>query len=285
MGMRILRFAQDDVTPAVLLAIDVGNTDIKLGVFDGERLHGAWRWATEQTRTADEYAALLSWALDKHELSFGAIQRTALCSVVPQLTSTFQHLARSYLGGEPLDVTASIETGIRLAVDNPQEVGGDRIANALAAREFYGMPAIVVDFGTATTFDVLSADGDFVGGSFAPGLLVAIDGLISRAARLQRFDLVAPPRAIGANTIACLQSGAIYGYVGLVEGLVQRIKGELGGKPTVIGTGGLVDIIAPETEAIPIVDHDLTLKGLRLLAELNPQGASGQGAGGERSRP
>lgn len=271
MRMRILRFAQDDVVPTMLLAIDVGNTDIKLGVFDGERLRGTWRWATERSRTADEYAALLSWALDKHELSFAAVHHSVLSSVDPQLTSTFQHLARSYLGGEPLNVTAAVETGICLAVDNPHEVGGDRIANALAARELYGKPAIVVDFGTATTFDVLSAEGDFVGGSFAPGLLVAIDGLISRAARLQRFDLVAPPSAIGANTIACLQSGAIYGYVGLVEGLLKRIKRELAGEATVIGTGGLVDIIAPETEAIPIVDRDLTLKGLRLLADLNPE--------------
>jgi len=253
----------------VLLAIDVGNTDLKLGVFDGEHLAGSWRWSTDHAKLADEYAALLGWSLEQAQLAFTSIDRTVLCSVVPQLTATFQQLARRYFGHEVLSVTSALATSVRLAVDNPREVGGDRIANATAAAKLYGCPAIVVDFGTATNFDVVSADGAFVGGSFAPGLMTAVDALLSRAARLQRFDLTPPLHTIGRNTIECLQSGAIYGYVGLVEGLVRRINGELDAEAVVIGTGGLIDVIAPETEAIRVVDRDLTLKGLRILADLN----------------
>jgi type III pantothenate kinase len=251
----------------MLLALDVGNTDIKLGVFDGAELRATWRWSTDRARMADEYAAYLGWLLEHHELSFGAIDRIVLSSVVPPLTATFQQLARRYFSVDPLYVSVDLPIGIRIAVDNPQEVGGDRIANAVAAVRLYGGPAIVVDFGTATNFDVVSGDGAFLGGSFAPGILTALDGLLSRAARLQRFDLVPPGRAIGTNTVACLQSGTVYGYVGLVEGLVARIKAELGSEALVLGTGGLVDIIAPETSTIAVVDRDLTLKGLNLIAE------------------
>ncbi|MBM2811424.1 MAG: coaX [Chloroflexi bacterium] len=259
----------------MLLAVDVGNTDVKVGVFDGERLCGSWRWASDRARTSDEYAAQLIWALDHAELSSDAIDRMVLCSVVPALGSTFAQLAGRYLHVDPLVVSSRINTGVPLSVDNPAEVGGDRIANALAAVRLYGAPSIVVDFGTATNFDVMSSDGAFVGGSFAPGLLTSVDGLVQRAARLQRFDLVAPERAIGTNTVACLQSGAIFGYVALVEGLVARIKGELGCDAVVVGTGGLVEIIAGQTSAIGVVDHDLTLKGLRLLADLNSGEAGG----------
>jgi type III pantothenate kinase len=253
----------------MLLAIDVGNTDIKLGVFAGEELRATWRWSTDRAKMADEYAAYLGWLLAHHELSFGAVDRVVLSSVVPPLTETFRQLAQRYFAVQPLIVSAELASGVRLAVDNPPEVGGDRIANAVAAFQLYGGPAIVVDFGTATNFDVISGDGAFIGGSFAPGLLTALDGLLSRAARLQRFDLVAPGRAIGTNTVACLQSGTIYGYVGLVEGLVTRINAELGADARVIGTGGLVDVIAAETSTISVVDRDLTLKGLRVLADLN----------------
>ncbi len=253
----------------MLLAVDVGNTDIKLGVFAGDDLRATWRWSTDPAKMADEYAAYLGWLLAHHELSFGAVDRVVLSSVVPPLTETFRQLSRRYFTVDPLYVTAELAVGIRLAVDNPREVGGDRIANAVAAIKLHGGPAIVVDFGTATNFDVVSGDGAFLGGSFAPGLMTALDGLLSRAARLQRFDLVPPGRVIGTNTVACLQSGTIYGYVGLVEGLVTRIKAELGCDALVIGTGGLVDVIAAETSAIGVIDRDLTLKGLRLLADLN----------------
>jgi type III pantothenate kinase len=253
----------------MLLAIDVGNTDIKIGVFDGDQLACAWRWATDRLRMADEYAAQLGWLLNYQDLSFHAIDRTVLSSVVPALTDTFVQLSSRYLGHRPLNISAELNTGVRLQIDNPREVGGDRIANALAAQRLYGAPAIVVDFGTATNFDVVSADGAFIGGTLAPGVMPALDGLITRAARLQRFDLVPPARVIGTNTTECLQSGTIFGYVALVEGLVARIRKELGGEAQVIGTGGLVELIASQTATFAVVDRDLTLKGLRLLSEIN----------------
>jgi len=253
----------------MLLAIDVGNTDIKLGVFDGDQLVAAWRWATDHVRMADEYAAQLAWLLHHHDLSFHSIDRTVLSSVVPSLTVTFLQLTMRYIGHEPLVVSSDLRGNIPLMVDNPREVGGDRIANAVGARLLYGTPAIVVDFGTATNFDVVSGDGAFLGGSFAPGIQSALDGLLSRAARLQRFDLAAPPKVIGTNTTMCLQSGTIFGYVALVEGLVARIKDELASDAIVIGTGGLVDLIAGHTRSIGTVDRHLTLKGLRLLAAMN----------------
>ena len=253
----------------MLLAIDVGNTEIKLGVFEADRLATTWRWSTDRQRMADEYGAQLGWLLGQHELSYRAIDRTVISSVVPSLTDTFGQLIARYAGHEPLIVSAAINTGVALEVDNPIEVGGDRIANALAARALYGAPAVVVDFGTATNFDVVSEAGAFIGGSFAPGVLTAMEGLVSRAARLQRFDLVPPPRAIGTNTVMCLQSGTIFGYVALVEGLAARIIREMGGDPIVIGTGGLVDLIASQTKTITVTDRNLTLKGLRLLSELD----------------
>lgn len=256
----------------MLLAVDVGNSEIKLGVFEGRDLCVSWRWATDTRKLADEYAAQLGWLLQSAGLPRERIDRIVLSSVVPQLGEVFEQLGESYFSAPPLRVSSAILTGIPLRVDKPEEVGADRIANAVATKTLYQTPAIVVDFGTATTFDVVSADGAFIGGCFAPGLQAAVDGLLDRAARLERFDLVAPPggKSIGTNTIACLQAGTIYGYVGLVEGIVARIEHELSQKPLVIGTGGLVDIISAETSAIDIVDEHLTLHGLRVLADLNP---------------
>ncbi|MSQ23262.1 MAG: type III pantothenate kinase [Chloroflexi bacterium] len=254
----------------MLLAIDVGNTAIKLGVFDGPELRASWRWATDPSKLTDEYAVQLGWHLDHAELSPEVISRAIFCSVVPQLTVTFRQLCQEYLGSEPLRVSADLELGVRLRVDNPQEVGADRIANAAAAQGLYQLPAIIVDFGTATNFDVVSRDGDFLGGCFAPGIESAVDGLLARAALLRRFDLVAPAKTIGTNTVMCLQAGTIFGYTALVEGLVRRIEDELGERALVIGTGGLVETIASQTKAIQVVDQNLTLQGLRLLSELNP---------------
>lgn len=254
----------------MLLAIDVGNTNIKLGVFEAEELRVSWRWATDPARLTDEYGAQLGWLLEHAGISPGGIDRVVLSSVVPQLTGTLQHVAQHYLGCATLTISSSLTLGLELRVDDPREVGADRIANAVAARALHELPAIVVDFGTATNFDVVSAEGDFIGSCFAPGLQAAVDGLLARAARLQRFDLIAPARTIGTNTVMCLQAGTIFGYVGLVEGLIGRIERELGEKPRVIGTGGHVETIAAETPAIEIVDPNLTLRGLRLLAELNP---------------
>lgn len=252
----------------MLLAVDIGNTDIKLGVFDGPALRASWRWATDAARLTDEYAVQLGWLLANAGLSPDIISRVAVCSVVPQLSATFRQLARQYLHAEPLEVSHTTNSGIPLKVENPREVGPDRIANAAGAKAKYSLPAIIVDFGTATNFDVVSRRGEFLGGCFAPGLQSAVDGLLSRAARLQRFDLVVPPKVIGTNTVMCLQAGTIFGYVGLVEGLIRRIEGELGEEALVIGTGGLVETIASQTDAIQVVDQDLTLSGLRYLAEL-----------------
>jgi len=252
----------------LLLAIDVGNTQISLGVFREASLAATWRAATEHDRTEDELAVFLDGFLSRDELSLRTVDAVVIGSVVPPLTSAFQRLGKKYLAKAPLFIAPGIKTGVRLRVDNPGEVGADRLANTLAAHRLHGGPAIVVDFGTTTNFDCVSADGDFVGGSFAPGLELASEALFARAARLFRVPLTAPKEAIGKNTAACLQSGLVFGYVGLVEGLVARIRAELPGAKT-IATGGLATTMAPLTKSIDLVDDALTLQGLRLLWEIN----------------
>jgi type III pantothenate kinase len=254
----------------MLLAVDVGNTNIVSGVFapDG-RLAASWRWATDNARMPDEYAALLGWSLADAGISRGAIAGVVLSSVVPPLTTTFGELARGYLRQEPLVVSARIRTEVPLLVDTPDEVGADRIANVLAVKHRHRVPAIVVDFGTATNFDVISARGEFLGGVFAPGLETGLAGLTSRAARLRSIELRAPSVTIGKNTADCMRAGVVYGYVGLVEGLLARIAAELGERPLVVATGGLAPLIVAETTAIDVLDPDLTLHGLRLLYDLN----------------
>jgi len=251
----------------VLLAIDAGNTNIVLGVYRAGDLVAHWRWATEARRMADEYAGMLGWALEHRGISFIDLEAVVCASGVPQLTTTFGELARRYVKREMLVVGPGVDGGLRLAVDNPAEVGPDRIANALAAWRLYGAPAVVVDFGTATNFDVVDAEGSFLGGAFAPGLAISLEALASRAARLRPIALQRPPSVIGRNTVDCMRSGAIFGYVALVEGLLRRIAAELGRRPTVIATGGLVELIAPETSAFDHVDPFLTLHGLRLIHE------------------
>lgn len=255
----------------MLLAVDVGNTNIVAGVFAPDAsLAASWRWATDHARMPDEYAALLGWSLADAGLSRHALSGVVLCSVVPPLTKTFRELAENYLHLEPLVVGPHLRTDLPLLVDNPDEVGADRIANVLAVKQRHRVPAIVVDFGTATNFDVVSADGAFVGGAFAPGIQTALEGLASRAARLRSIEPRAPRAAIGKNTVDCMQSGLVYGYVGLVEGLLTRIVAELGGpRPLVVATGGLAPLIVAETQAIDVFDPDLTLHGLRLLHALN----------------
>ncbi|HLH21168.1 MAG TPA: type III pantothenate kinase [Chloroflexota bacterium] len=282
----------------MLLAVDVGNTNIVPGVFASDgRLVADWRWATDNARMADEYAALLGWALADAAIARSAISGVVLSSVVPPLTNTFRELARRYLGVEPLVVGAGVRTDVPLCVEAPEEVGADRIANALAVKRLYRVPAIVVDFGTATNFDVVSAAGEFLGGAFAPGIQTGLEGLASRAARLRTIELRAPGQAIGKNTVGCMQAGLVYGYVALVEGLVARIAAELGGpRPLVVATGGLAPLIAAETPAIDVLAPDLTLQGLRLVYELNQEGggqetgirgrelgARGQGRGAEQA--
>jgi len=251
------------------LAIDIGNTNVTLGVFRDEELVVTWRWATDSERTADEYAALLTGLLPKAGIDFVNVKDVVVCSGVPPLITTFQELCGRYFGTAPLVVGAGIKTGIRVMYENPRDVGADRIADAVAAHRVYGGPAIVVDCGTATVLDAITADGDYLGGALAPGIQVSVDALVSRASLLRRIELTSPKQAIGRNTPEAMQSGVIFGYVGLVEALVTRFKAEMEGDPKVIGTGGLIDIVAAESEVFDVVDKDLTLHGLRIIYELN----------------
>jgi type III pantothenate kinase len=252
-----------------LLAIDAGNTNVVIGAYRDAKLVATWRTATDHDRTEDELAVTLDALLHQEGLSLSSMDALVLGSVVPPLTTAFTRLTDRYLHGKAVVIGPGIKTGVRLRVDNPSEVGADRIANTLAAHRRYGGPAIVVDFGTTTNFDVVSAEGDFLGGSFAPGLEVSAESLFSRASRLFAVGLTPPKEAIGKNTADCLRSGLVFGYVGLVEGLLTRILAELPGKAKVIATGGLASTIAPLTNKIELVDDDLTLEGLRLLWELN----------------
>ncbi len=253
----------------MLLTIDIGNTDTALGVFEGEELRVTWHMATRIHCMADEYATLLLNLLRYQDLSPSDIEEAALCSVVPPLTTTFEGLLKRYFHFSPLVVGAGVKTGVRIRMDNPREVGADRIVNAAAAHHLYGGPVIITDLGTATTFDTVSKEGDYLGGAVAPGINTAAEALFMRAAMLPRVELTAPKRAIGTNTITAMQSGIVFGYVGLVEGIVTRIKKELGEKTKVVATGGFAELIAKETAVIDVVNSDLTLIGLRLIHSMN----------------
>jgi type III pantothenate kinase len=253
----------------VLLAVDVGNTNIVLGAYDGSRLAASWRLATDQHRMPDEWGTQLIGLLAYRGMRLDDLDAAAISSVVPTLTVVFREMCERYLSISPLIVEPGIRTGTRILYDNPREVGADRIVNALAAFHRYGGPAIVIDFGTATTFDAISSGGDYLGGAISPGITVSTEALFRYAAKLPHVELARPKSAIGKNTIASMQAGIVLGYVGLVEGLVKRFQQELGGKAKVIATGGLARIIASETEMIDVVDDDLTLEGLRLVYEMN----------------
>ena len=253
----------------MLLAIDIGNTNIILGVFEDNELRATWRIATGIHRMPDEYAALLLNLLHHQGLDISDIKKLALCSVVPPLTAIFEELSQRYFHVSPLVVGAGVKTGVRIRMDNPKEVGTDRIVNAAAAHHLYGGPIIIADLGTATTFDTVSKEGDYLGGAIAPGINIAAESLFTRAAALPRVELTRPERAIGTNTIAAMQSGLIFGYVGLVEGIVARIQLELPEKARVVATGGYAELIAKETSVIEIVNPDLTLIGLRLIYLMN----------------
>ena len=253
----------------MLLAIDIGNTDITLGVFEGEELRATWHMATGIHRMADEYAATLLNLLRHQNLATSDIKEAVLCSVVPPLIATFEELFRKYFQIAPLVVGAGVKTGVRIRMDNPREVGADRIVNAAAAHHLYGGPVIITDLGTATTFDVVSREGDYLGGVIAPGIKTAAEALFTRAAMLPRVELVRPKQTIGTNTISAIQSGLIFGYVGLIEGIVARLQKELGGKALVVVTGGYAELVAQETTVIDKVNPDLTLIGLRLIYLMN----------------
>lgn len=253
----------------MLLAIDVGNTNTVLGVFDGERLAGDFRTRSEAHATGDELGLTVTGLLALRDIAPRDIDGVVVSSVLPSLARSLDELSTRYFDVSPLIVGPGIRSGIRILVDDPRQVGADRIVNAIAAFRLYGGPAIVVDLGTATTFDAISRSGDYLGGAIAPGLVVSLDALVDRAAKLNRIDPVAPPSVIGRTTAAAMQSGVVLGYVGLVEGLVGRMRAELGGEARVVATGGLAEVLAEQTAAIDVVDQRLTLVGLRMIWELN----------------
>jgi type III pantothenate kinase len=257
----------------MLLAIDIGNTNIVLGVFEGRVLGPSWRLATARERTADELGLMVSQLLDRAGIQTAAIHGVVMASVVPPLTATMIDMSERYLGTRPLNLEPGVETGMPVLYDNPAEVGADRIVNGMAAFEQYGrarqIPLIVLDFGTATTFDAISARGEYLGGVICPGIQISADALFQRAARLPRVEVRKPPQTIGRTTVTSMQSGLFYGYVGMVEGLVYRLRRELGGAAFCVATGGLADVISSETDVVDKVDRDLTLQGLRLLWERN----------------
>src|SRR6185312_15922237 len=244
----------------MLLAVDVGNTQTMFGLFDGAELTEHWRIATERHRSGDELGAQYKGFLD-----LAQVDGISLASTVPQLIRSYQEFAERYTDAELLELGPGVKTGITVRYDDPREVGPDRVANAVAAADRYGAPCIVVDFGTSTNFDVVSAAGEYVGGVLAPGIEISMDALFDRAARLRKVDLVAPEQAIGKTTVAGLQSGLFFGFAGQVDGIVERMQEELGGGAKVIATGGLAELIAPHSKTIEQVDPLLTLDGLRLL--------------------
>jgi len=254
---------------SVLLAIDIGNTNVTIGIFEDAVLRATWRLATDIERLADEYGGLILSLCQHSGLSPQQITEAAMTCVVPELEPVFHTVCSRYFDVNPLVVGVGTKTGLRILYDTPRDVGADRVVDAVAAIRIYGPPLIVVDIGTATVFDAINADGDYLGGAIAPGPGIAFEALIQRAAKLYRVEFTRPASAIGRNTAAALQSGMIFGYVGLVEGIVARIKDELGGEAKVIGTGGYAPAISRETGIIDAVDPDLTLLGLRMIYEMN----------------
>ena len=253
----------------MLLALDIGNTSIHIGLFNGDELAVTYRIGVEQEKLPDEYGVLMLSLLATGNIGPRDVTACIIGCDVPPLIPTFETVCRKYFGLEPMLVGHGLRTGVRILYDNPKQLGADRIIDAVAAIKQYGAPVIVVDFGTATVFDAVNEHGDYLGGAIAPGIGIASEALFSRAAMLYRVQLERPPVAIGKNTIHAMQAGILFGYVGLVEGLVARFKAELTGDVKVVATGGLATTIADETDCIDVVDSNLTLNGLRYIYELN----------------
>jgi type III pantothenate kinase len=249
----------------MLLCVDIGNTTITFGLYESDKLSHHWRIATVVHRMADEYAILVDSLFRVDGLEAQAISAVCMVSVVPRLTGIFVEMCQRYWHIEPFVVDAGVRTGVKIRTENPREVGADRIVNTVAAYHLYGGPACVVDFSTATTFDAISREGDYLGGAIAPGMGVALEALSDRAAKLPKVEIARPPQAIGRNTVQSMQSGFFFGLVGLVEGMVARFRNELGEEMRVIATGNLAELIARETDAIEILAPWLTMDGLRLV--------------------
>ena len=253
----------------MLLTIDIGNTNITVGLYETDELGPRWRLATDHERMPDEYGLQLMGLLSHVGRTPADLSGICMASVVPPLTGKFVQACDHYLDAQLLVVDAGVKTGVRILYENPRSVGADRIADAAAVQQLYGGPACVVDFCTATTFDAITSDGDYLGGAIAPGIGIAADALFKRTAKLPRVDLQRPPAAVGRNTVHAMQSGMLFGYVALVEGMVVRFRSELGSDMKVIATGGLAEVIAKETSIIEIIAPWLTLDGLKLIWGLN----------------
>ena len=253
----------------MLLAIDIGNTNLTIGLFQGHLLGSHWRLGTDHHRMPDEYGLQLLGLLEHAKVQPAELTGICLSSVVPQLTSRLVDSCRRYLSQDPLIVGSDLKTGVTILYHSPAAVGPDRIADAAATVYLYGAPAIVVDFGTATTFNAITAAREYLGGAIAPGVLTAADALTEHTSRLPKIDVMRPPNVIGRNTVHAMQSGLYYGYVALVEGMLVRMKAELGGEVKTIATGGLAELIAQETNAFDVISPWLTLEGLRIIWEMN----------------
>ncbi len=253
----------------MLLGFDVGNTNIVMGVFDENRLLHSWRYATDRDKTSDEYGLLVKEMLDWSGISIKAVDSAIISSVVPPVNHALFSMCIKYLRIQPIIISPGIKTGLNIKYDNPKELGADRIVDAVAAYEIYGGPVIIVDFGTATNFSVVTENAEYLGGAIAPGVGISADALFLRTAKLPKIELERPENVIARNTVTGMQSGIIYGYVGLVDYIIRRMKGELNKDAFVVATGGLARLISDESEEVNEVDSLLTMEGLRIIFEKN----------------
>lgn len=257
----------------MLLVFDVGNTNIVLGVYKGKELVSNWRIATDKQKTSDEYGVLINDLFKYEDMNFSEVSAVIISSVVPDVMHSLENFSRKYCKKEPLVVGPGIKTGINIKYENPQQVGADRIVNAVGAMEKYGTPLVVIDFGTATTFCAVSDKGEYLGGSIVPGVKISMDALFQKASKLPKVEIIKPKGVIGKNTVWAMQSGIFFGYAGLVDNIVNMMKSELGDDTKVVATGGLASLICAETKTVDHVDKFLTLDGLRIIYGRNKDGA------------